>query len=50
MGDYAGMNDGDAVILFNFRGDRAVELCQAFDDPEFSGFERTPCPQSSSPA
>ena len=44
VGDYAGMNDGDAVILFNFRGDRAVELCQAFDDPEFSGFERTPCP------
>ena len=44
VGDYSGMNDGDAVILFNFRGDRAVEICQAFDDSDFSGFERTPNP------
>ena len=44
IGDYAGMSDGDAVILFNFRGDRAVEICQAFDDAEFAGFNREPNP------
>ncbi len=33
--------DGDAVILFNFRGDRAVELCAAFESGEdFEGFDR----------
>jgi len=40
VGDHTGINDGDAVILFNFRGDRAVELCQAFDNDAFNGFER----------
>ncbi len=40
VGDYAGMVDGDAAILFNFRGDRAVELCQAFDDPNFDAFKK----------
>jgi len=40
VGEYTGMDDGDAVILFNFRGDRAVELCQAFDDADFSAFSR----------
>ncbi len=25
------VNDGDVVILFNFRGDRAMEMCQAFE-------------------
>ncbi len=34
------IEDGDAVILFNFRGDRAIELSRAFDDEDFSGFER----------
>lgn len=34
------IEDGDAVILFNFRGDRAIELSQAFDDQEFAGFDR----------
>jgi len=44
IGDYSGVEDGDAVNLFNFRGDRAVELCQAFDDGDFSAFpkERNP--------
>jgi 2,3-bisphosphoglycerate-independent phosphoglycerate mutase len=40
VGDHNGMSSGDAVILFNFRGDRAVELCQAFDNDEFDGFDR----------
>lgn len=34
------INDGDSVVLFNFRGDRALEISMAFDDEEFSGFNR----------
>jgi len=34
------MKDGDAVVLFNFRGDRAIEISQAFDDPDFKAFDR----------
>lgn len=40
VGDYEGMRDGDSAILFNFRGDRAVEICQAFDDDDFAHFDR----------
>jgi 2,3-bisphosphoglycerate-independent phosphoglycerate mutase len=36
------MSDGDSVILFNFRGDRAIELCQAFDQDTFTRFHRGP--------
>ena len=32
--------DGDSVILFNFRGDRAIELSRAFDDEEFEYFDK----------
>jgi 2,3-bisphosphoglycerate-independent phosphoglycerate mutase len=32
--------DGDAVVLFNFRGDRALELSRAFEDETFTEFER----------
>lgn len=32
--------DGDAVVMFNFRGDRAIEISRAFDDPELSAFDR----------
>jgi 2,3-bisphosphoglycerate-independent phosphoglycerate mutase len=33
--------DGDAVVFFNFRGDRAIEISRAFDEgPEFSKFDR----------
>ena len=36
VGDFAGMQDGDACILFNFRGDRAIEISRAFQDgPDF---------------
>jgi 2,3-bisphosphoglycerate-independent phosphoglycerate mutase len=37
---YNGMQDGDAILCFNFRADRARELLTAFVDPGFSGFER----------
>ena len=38
------MSDGDAVILFNFRGDRAIEISQAYEDEEFHYFDRGPRP------
>ena len=31
--------DGDAVIFFNFRADRVRELCHAFADTDFTGFD-----------
>ena len=31
---------GDSVVLFNFRGDRALEISRAFDDPNFDKFDR----------
>lgn len=34
------INAKDSVILFNFRGDRAIELSMAFDDDDFSYFDR----------
>jgi len=35
------MTDGDAVVFFNFRGDRALEVSRAFDGgPEFDKFDR----------
>jgi 2,3-bisphosphoglycerate-independent phosphoglycerate mutase len=34
------MHDGDAVVLYNFRGDRAIEISQAYEDPDFTGFHR----------
>ena len=39
------IKDGDAVVYFNFRGDRALEISQAFEQPDFDKFERTPYPQ-----
>ncbi len=32
--------DGDSVINFNFRGDRAIEISRAFEDIEFTEFDR----------
>lgn len=34
------IKDGDGVIFFNFRPDRARQITQAITDPAFSGFER----------
>jgi len=34
------IQDGDAVIFFNFRGDRAIEISQAFEHDDFSRFDR----------
>ncbi|MFH1877997.1 MAG: 2,3-bisphosphoglycerate-independent phosphoglycerate mutase [Candidatus Omnitrophota bacterium] len=32
--------DGDSVVFFNFRGDRAIEISRAFDEENFTAFER----------
>lgn len=40
MGDYAGMKDGDGLLMANFRADRARQLLHALIDPNFTGFAR----------
>ncbi len=32
--------DNDSVVLFNFRGDRAIEMSMAFDQDDFNYFDR----------
>ena len=39
------INDGDSVIFYNFRGDRAIEISKAFDDKEFTKFDRVRYPE-----
>lgn len=34
----ATVNDGDAVVFFNFRPDRAIQLSRAFTEVDFNGF------------
>jgi 2,3-bisphosphoglycerate-independent phosphoglycerate mutase len=34
------IEDGDSVVFFNFRGDRAIEISRAFDEKEFDEFDR----------
>lgn len=36
------ISDSDSVILFNFRGDRAIEISMAFDYEKFTYFNRGP--------
>ncbi len=38
--DYRGFENGDAVLMANFRADRAREILYALADKEFNGFER----------
>src|SRR5690606_13058721 len=37
---YAGMRDGDGVLMANFRADRVRQILGALVDPDFDGFER----------
>ncbi len=39
------VEDGDSVIFFNFRGDRAIEISKAFDSVEFDKFDRVRYPK-----
>jgi len=41
----ATVQDGDAVIFFNFRSDRGRQLTQAFTQPDFAGFDRGRVPR-----
>ena len=34
------IEDGDSVVFFNFRGDRAIEISMAFEDKDFNKFDR----------
>jgi len=38
------IEDGDAVIFFNFRGDRAIEISRAFEEKDFNEFDRRRVP------
>lgn len=44
IGDYQGIQDGDAVLMANYRADRAREILYALADKEFDGFERKKLP------
>lgn len=39
------IRDGDSVVYFNFRGDRAIEISRAFEEEDFDKFERNPWPK-----
>lgn len=41
LGDYAGMKDGDGLLMANFRADRARQILTALVDPAFGGFARS---------
>lgn len=43
--DTRGVQDGDAVVFFNFRPDRARQLTHAFVDATFDGFDRKRVPE-----
>ena len=40
IGDYKGMADGDAMVMVNFRSDRARQILSALVAPDFNGFKR----------
>jgi 2,3-bisphosphoglycerate-independent phosphoglycerate mutase len=42
------VDDGDTIVFFNFRSDRAREITKAFTDPSFQGFRREKTPLLSS--
>jgi 2,3-bisphosphoglycerate-independent phosphoglycerate mutase len=39
------VEDGDAVVFFNFRGDRAIEITRAFEEAAFDKFDRVRFPK-----
>jgi 2,3-bisphosphoglycerate-independent phosphoglycerate mutase len=39
------IEDGDSVIYFNFRGDRALEITAAFEEDKFDKFDRVRVPK-----
>ncbi|HET8568527.1 MAG TPA: 2,3-bisphosphoglycerate-independent phosphoglycerate mutase [Candidatus Limnocylindria bacterium] len=45
VGDGAPVADGDVIVFFNFRPDRARQLTRAFMDPAFDAFPRARVPR-----
>ncbi|MEN8236678.1 MAG: 2,3-bisphosphoglycerate-independent phosphoglycerate mutase [Pseudomonadota bacterium] len=45
IGDYAGIRDGDGLLMANFRADRARQLLSALCGPDFKGFVRQTRPK-----
>ena len=41
------VKDGDSIVFFNFRADRARQITRAFTDPEFHDFQRSLSPELS---
>ena len=39
------IEDGDSVVFFNFRGDRAIEITRAFEEANFDKFDRVRAPK-----
>lgn len=39
------IEDNDSVVFFNFRGDRAIEISRAFEEEDFSVFDRGRVPK-----
>lgn len=39
------IEDGDGVVFFNFRGDRAIEISKAFEEADFIEFDRVRVPK-----
>ena len=40
IGDYSGIQNGDSLLMVNFRSDRVRELLTSFLDPNFNEFEK----------
>ena len=40
------IQDGDSVVFYNFRGDRAIEITRAFVEADFDKFDRVRVPQA----
>ena len=47
IGDYQGMQENDALLMANFRADRAREILYALADKDFDGFARKKFVQTS---
>ena len=39
------VEDGDSVVFYNFRGDRAIEITRAFEEETFDKFDRVRLPK-----
>ena len=39
------VEDGDSVVFYNFRGDRAIEITRAFEEVNFEKFDRVRVPK-----